>query len=99
MVVITVENYMNAGVYAITILNKQLFWVRMHDVQDGLYMKKISDLIRKEIQDIYETECPTKEQIKKYKRSETEIDKKNVHASFVTEYARSDIMEKIIKKL
>ena len=97
MVVITVENYMKAGVHAITVLNEQLFWVRMHDVQDGLYMKKMSNLTRKEIQDIFETECPTKEQIKKYKRSETEIDEKNVHASFLNEYARSDIMVKIIK--
>ena len=49
------------------------------------------------MQGIYETKCPTKEQIKKYKRSEAEIDTKNIYANNITKYARSDIMEKMIK--
>ena len=40
---------------------------------DGLALKNISDLVRKEIQGIFETKYPTKEQIKKYKKSEAEI--------------------------
>ena len=76
MVVITVENYLNAIVHTITVKNKELFWVKIVDVEDGLGVKNISDLVRKEIQGIYETKCPTKEQIKKYKRSEAEFDKK-----------------------
>ena len=42
----------------------------MHDVQDGLGIKNISDLVRKEIHGIFETEDPTKDQIRKYKRRE-----------------------------
>ena len=36
MVVITVENYLNARVHTITVKNKELFWVKIKDVQDGL---------------------------------------------------------------
>ena len=55
MVAITVENYLNARVHAITVGNRKLFWVKMRDVQDGLGLKNISDLASKEIQGIYET--------------------------------------------
>ena len=37
MVVITVEKYANAGVHTITVENKELFWVKMIDVQNGLH--------------------------------------------------------------
>ena len=47
MVVITVEAYSNAQVHAITVKNKELFWVKMKDVQDGLVVKCISDLLKK----------------------------------------------------
>ena len=39
MVLITVEAYKNSRVHTITIKNKELFWVRMKDVQDGLVLK------------------------------------------------------------
>ena len=39
MVVITVENYLNARVHTITRGNRKLFWVKMCDVQDGLGLK------------------------------------------------------------
>ena len=42
----------------------------MHDVQDGLGIKNISDLVRKEIHGIFETKDPTKDLIRKYKRRE-----------------------------
>ena len=45
--------------------NRRLFWVRMHDVQGGLGVKNISDLVRKEIHGIFETKNSTKDQIKK----------------------------------
>ena len=41
MVVITVEKYANAGVYTITVDNKNFFWVIMVDEQKGLGLKKI----------------------------------------------------------
>ena len=39
----------------------------------------------------------TEKQIRKYKRSEAEIDTKNGCASNITKYAHSDSIEKIIK--
>ena len=62
----------------------------MNSIQFALGIKNISDLIRKEIQGRWDTEHPTKEQIKKHKRSESEIDIKNDYASNVTRYARSN---------
>ena len=40
--------------------DKKLFWVRMHDVQEGICVKTMSDLVRKEIQGIFRTKNPTK---------------------------------------
>ena len=44
----------------------------MIDVQKGLGLKNISHLIRKQIQGMYETKYPTKEQKGKYIRTEEE---------------------------
>ena len=51
------------------------------------------NLVRKEIHDIFETKNPTKDQIRKYKRREKELDN-NCNATFV--YVRSDLMSRII---
>ena len=45
----------------------------MKDVQDGLGVQNISDLVLKEIYGIYKTKSLTKEQIKKYKMTKREI--------------------------
>ena len=50
--------------------------------------------MRKEIHDIFRTKNPTKDQIKKYKRRERDLDP-NSTATFV--YVRSDLMSRIIK--
>ena len=42
----------------------------MKDIQDGLGVQNISDLILKEIYGIYQTKSITKEQVKKYKMTE-----------------------------
>ena len=68
MLNISAENYKNAEVNTIRIGNKRLFWVRMNDAQKRLGIKNISHLVRKEIHGIFETENPTHEQIRKYKR-------------------------------
>ena len=47
MVFITADNYTDAGVHNITVKNEKLFWVKMIDVQNGLGLKNISDLLRK----------------------------------------------------
>ena len=41
MVVITIENYSNAGVNTITIKDEKLFWVKMSDVEKGLGITNI----------------------------------------------------------
>ena len=61
MVVITVEAYKNAKVHTITIKNKELFWVKKKDVQHGLGVKNIRDLLRKEICGIFESKDLTEE--------------------------------------
>ena len=45
----------------------------MIDVQKGLDIQNISDLVRKEIFGIFETKNPKKKQIRKYKRFQKEI--------------------------
>ena len=66
----------------------------MHDVQEGLGVKNMSDLVRKKIHGIFETKYHTKDQIRKYKRREKDLDN-NSNATFV--YVRSDLMSRIIK--
>ena len=95
MVDIRVEKYTNAKVCTIKVSSKKIFWVRMYDVQEGIGVKNMSDLVRKEIRGIFRSKNPIKDQIKKYKRREKELDH-NSTATFV--YVRSDLMSKIIKK-
>ena len=64
MVVITVQNYTNAEVHTMKVGNRELFWVKMIDVQNGLGIKNVSDIVRKELQGIYETKNPTEEQVR-----------------------------------
>ena len=55
--------------------NQELFWVRMKDMQDGLGVENICDLLKKEMRGIYGLKDLTKEQKKKYTRSEYKITK------------------------
>ena len=91
---ISFEKYIDAKLCTITVGNKELFWVRMHDVQERLGVKYMSDLVRKEIHGIFETKTPMKDQIRKYKRREKELDI-NCNATFV--YVCSNLMSRIIK--
>ena len=68
----------------------------MIDVQKGLGLKNMPDLVKKEICGICETKNPTEEQKKKYIRTESEITQKPADDSKY-KYARSDLMEEIIK--
>ena len=47
-------------------------WVKMKDVQNGLGVTNMSDLILKEIYGICEKKNPTEEQVKEYKMTERE---------------------------
>ena len=66
MVFITTDNYADAGVHTITVKNKELFWVKIIYVQNGLGLKSIIDLLRKQMYGIFETKNITKEQKRKY---------------------------------
>ena len=80
------------------IINRELLWVKMIDIQKGL-SKNISDLVRKDIQGIYETTDFTKKKKKKerkYIRTKQERSKKPTDDSKI-KYFHSDVMEKIIK--
>ena len=43
---IGVKEFADAKVHTIIIGNRRLFWGRMRDVQDGLRIKNVSDLVR-----------------------------------------------------
>ena len=96
MAVITVESYKNAKVNTITVKNKELFWVKVIDVLDGLGLNNMSDLVRREMCDIFETKDLTEKQNQKYIKSEHQITKKPTD-NHKCKYGRNDIIEKIIK--
>ena len=96
MVVLTVKKYTDAEVHTITVGNRELFLVKMIDVQNKLGIKDISHLVRINIQGIFETKNLTKKQIRKYKRSQKEMSKKPTDDSKI-KYARNNLMENIIK--
>ena len=91
MVVIIIENCANAKVHTIEVENRELFWIKMTDIQNGLGLKNMSDLVRKEIHGIFNTNNPTKEQVKEYKRSLQEITKDSVDDSKI-KYVLSDLI-------
>ena len=49
--------------------NKKLLWVRMYDLQEGIVVKNMSDIVRKEILGIFRTKYPTKDQIQGFQLS------------------------------
>ena len=78
MVVITVEGYKNAQVHTVTVKNKELFWVKLIDVQNRLGLKNVPDLVRRKICGIFEKNDLTENEKNKYIRSEHEIIKKPI---------------------
>ena len=65
---------LNAKVCTIRVSNKKLFWVRMYNVQEGIGVQIMCDLVRKEIRGIFRTKNPPKDQMRRYKRREKELD-------------------------
>ena len=53
----------------------------MKDIESGMGVKNISDLVLKEIYGICETKNPTKEQVNEYKMTKREIYKKFTNLS------------------
>ena len=64
MYLISAEGYKNAKVdfLKITTTTTSEIWVSMKDVESGMGVKNISDLVLKEIYSICETKNPTKKQ-------------------------------------
>ena len=69
----------------------------MIDVQNGLGFKNMPELVRREMCGEFETKDLRKEQKNKYIRKKKEINKTLENDLYNCKYARSDIMEKIIK--
>ena len=75
----------------------------MKDLQGGLGVENISDLVLKELYSIYKIKNPTKEQIKKYKMAEREIfEKYNLNGNEQKTknkevYAKNYVMTTVIK--
>ena len=78
----------------------------MKDIQNGLGVQNISDLVLKEIYGIYKTKSLTKEQIKRYKMTKREIfekfdnlseDELNAKKNNKEVYGKNDVMTTVIK--
>ena len=106
MYLISAEGFKNAGVDLSRIKKNDKIWTKMKDVQDGLGVRNISDVVLKEIYGIYKTKSLTKEQIRKYKMTEREIFEKfdnlsedELNAKSNKEiYAKNDVMTTVIKR-
>ena len=102
---ISAEGYKNAGFDLLREKKTGEIWAKMKNVEDGLAVQNISDLVLKEISGIYRTENLTKQQIKKYKITEKEIFKKKdkfseyeLNTKTKKEvYAKNDVMTTVIK--
>ena len=81
-------------------------WVSMKDIESGIGVKNISDLVLKEIYGICETKNPTKKQVNEYKMTKREIYKKFTNLSQEKlntinnkkTYVKNDVMTTIIKR-
>ena len=105
MYLISAEGQKNANVDFLTIKTTSEIWVGIKDVGSSMGVKKISDLVLKEVYDICETKTPTKEQVNEYKMTKRKIYKKFTNLSEKElntknnkkTYVRNDVMTTIIK--
>ena len=81
MYLISAEEFKNANVKFLTIKATSETWVNMKDVESGMGVKNISDLVLKEIYGICETKNPTKKQVNEYKMTKRQIYKKCTNLS------------------
>ena len=106
MYLVSAKGYENGGVDFLRVKTTGESWAKMKDVEDGLGVQNISDLVLEEIYGIYRTKNLTKEQIKKYKMTEREIFKKyenlsenELNAKNNKEvYTKNDVMTTVIKR-
>ena len=80
-------------------------WVSMKDIESGIGVKNISDLVLKEIYGICKTKNPSKEQVNEYKMIKKQIYKKFTNLSQEKlniinnkkTYVKNNVMATIIK--
>ena len=63
MYLISAEGYKNANVAFLTIKTTNEIWVSMKDIESGIGVKNISDLVLKEIYSICKTKNPLKKKL------------------------------------
>ena len=63
MYLISAEGYKNKNFDFLTIKTTSEIWVKMKDVQNGLGVTNMPNLVLKEIYGVCETKNPTKEQV------------------------------------
>ena len=105
MYLISAEGCKNAGVDLLIIKKTGEIWSKVEDIQDVLSVQNISDLVLKEIYNIYKTKSLSKEQIKKYIMTKREIFEKfdNLREDELNAknnkkvYAKNDVMTTVIK--
>ena len=67
MYLISAEGYKNAGVQFLRVQKSCEIWPSMKDVESGMGVKNISDLVLKEIYGICETKNPQKSKLRNTK--------------------------------
>ena len=94
---ISVETYEKNCIHTKTVhkkVNKSVLCIKIHDIQDKLGAKNMSDLTIKEIKGIYNTKTPTYKPIRRYKRYGKEL-----IADLAEIYIHEDLALSIIKRL
>ena len=94
--ILKVANSVNAGVRTVQIKDVKHFWVRMRDIEKGLGLKGMRNLVREAIIGILGVNKLCDKDFREYKRSLQELTG-NIHDNMKDKYVRNDIAEKIIK--
>ena len=106
MYLISAKGYKNANVEFLTVKTTSKIWVNIKDVESGMGVKDISDLVLTEMYGICETKNPTKKQVNEYKMRKKQIYKKFTNLSDKElntknnkkTYVRNNVMTTIIKR-
>ena len=94
MVFITAEAYKNAGVSVIKDNETDdYFLVKMKDVENGLGLKRVSDILTKQMQSIFETKKLTEARKRIYRKSKYALTR-NKKDNNKIKYVRNDIAER-----
>ena len=94
--ILKVANFVNAGVKTVQIKDVKHFWVRMGDIEKGLGLKGMRNLVREEIIGILGVNKRCDKDFREYKCSLQELTG-NMHGNMKDKYVRNDIADKIVK--